>query len=47
MTFSGELLRIYAAGLLEEHGFTALEAADAETALKILESNIPSRTPGI
>jgi CheY-like chemotaxis protein len=34
-----ELLRIYAAGLLEEYGFRVLEAEDARTALKILESN--------
>ena len=33
-----ELLRIYAAGLLEEHGFAVLEAADFGEALKILES---------
>jgi CheY-like chemotaxis protein len=30
-----ELLRIYAAGLLEEYGFTVLEAENATTALKL------------
>jgi two-component system, response regulator PdtaR len=32
-----ELLRMYAAGLLEEHGFKVLEAENATTALQILE----------
>jgi two-component system, response regulator PdtaR len=33
-----ELLRIYAAGLLEEHGFKVLEAENSTAALKILGS---------
>lgn len=32
------LLRLYAAGLLEEHGFAVLEAANAAEALKVLQS---------
>jgi hypothetical protein len=33
-----KLLRIYAAGLLEEHGFSVLEADSSTTALEILDS---------
>jgi DNA-binding response OmpR family regulator len=33
-----ELLRLYAAGLLEQAGFEVLEAADADTALQIIQS---------
>jgi CheY-like chemotaxis protein len=32
------LLRLHAAGLLEEHGFAALEAANATEALNVLQS---------
>ncbi len=32
-----ELLRLYAAGLLEEHGYSAVTAENAEIALKLLE----------
>jgi two-component system, response regulator PdtaR len=32
------LIRIWAAGLLEENGFSVLEANDADAALKVLES---------
>jgi CheY-like chemotaxis protein len=34
-----ELLRVYAAGLLEEHGFEVVEASDAASALKALEDH--------
>jgi two-component system, response regulator PdtaR len=34
-----ELLRLFAAGLLEEHGFEVLEAETATAALKVLESH--------
>lgn len=34
-----ELLRLHAAGLLEEHGFTVIEADSAEAALKALETH--------
>jgi CheY-like chemotaxis protein len=34
-----ELLRLFAAGLLEEHGFEVLEAENAAAALKVLESH--------
>jgi two-component system, response regulator PdtaR len=34
-----ELLRLHAAGLLEEHGFTVIEAESAEAALKALETH--------
>ena len=34
-----ELLRIYAAGLLEEHGFKVLEAENAAAALQVLETH--------
>ena len=33
-----ELLRLYAAGLLEDHGFGVLEAENAAAALRVLES---------
>jgi CheY-like chemotaxis protein len=33
-----ELLRLHAAGLLEEHGFTVLEAKNADAALKVMET---------
>ena len=32
------LLRLHAAGLLEEHGFAVLEAANATEALNVLQS---------
>jgi two-component system, response regulator PdtaR len=32
-----ELLRLYAAGLLEEHGYRVVEADNAEIALQLLE----------
>jgi two-component system, response regulator PdtaR len=32
------LIRLWAAGLLEENGFSVLEAKDADAALKVLES---------
>jgi two-component system, response regulator PdtaR len=32
------LVRLWAAGLLEENGFSVLEAKDADAALKVLES---------
>ena len=34
-----ELLRLFAAGLLEEHGFEVMEAENAAAALKVLESH--------
>jgi CheY-like chemotaxis protein len=34
-----ELLRLHAAGLLEDHGFTVIEAENAEAALKALETH--------
>lgn len=34
-----ELLRIFAAGLLEEHGFKVLEAENAADALQVLEAH--------
>jgi two-component system, response regulator PdtaR len=33
-----ELLRLYAADLLEEHGFGVVEAENADAALKLLET---------
>ena len=33
-----ELLRLYAAGVLEDHGFRVVEAENAAVALKVLES---------
>jgi CheY-like chemotaxis protein len=33
-----ELLRLYAAGVLEDHGFRVVEAENAAAALKVLES---------
>jgi hypothetical protein len=33
-----ELLRLHAAGLLEDHGFRVVEAENADTALKLLET---------
>jgi two-component system, response regulator PdtaR len=33
-----ELLRLYAAGLLEDHGFKVIEAEDASAALKVFQS---------
>jgi two-component system, response regulator PdtaR len=33
-----ELLRLYAAGLLEEHGYGVVEAENADAALKLLET---------
>jgi CheY-like chemotaxis protein len=37
------LLRLYAAGLLEEHGFAVLEAVNAAEALKVLQSRADVR----
>jgi CheY-like chemotaxis protein len=34
-----ELLRLFAAGLLEEHGFEVIEAENAAAALRMLESH--------
>jgi two-component system, response regulator PdtaR len=34
-----ELLRLYAAGVLEDHGFRVVEAENAAAALKVLESS--------
>ena len=36
-----EMVRSYAASLLEEHGFSVVEAADAASALKVLETRRP------
>jgi DNA-binding NtrC family response regulator len=33
-----ELLRLFAAGLLEDHGFEVIEAENAAAALRVLES---------
>jgi two-component system, response regulator PdtaR len=33
-----ELLRLYAAGLLEDHGFKVIEAENASAALKVFQS---------
>jgi two-component system, response regulator PdtaR len=33
-----ELLRLHAAGLLEDHGFSVVEAENADAALKLLET---------
>jgi CheY-like chemotaxis protein len=33
-----ELLRLYAAGVLEDHGFGVIEAENADAALKLLET---------
>jgi CheY-like chemotaxis protein len=35
----GELLRLFAAGLLEDHGFEVVEAENAAAALRVLESH--------
>lgn len=34
-----EILRLFAAGLLEEHGFDVMEAENAAAALRVLESH--------
>jgi CheY-like chemotaxis protein len=34
-----ELLRLFAAGLLEDHGFEVIEAENAAAALRVLESH--------
>ena len=40
---SGRLLRLFAAGLVKEHGFRLLGAEDAAVALRVLESHCDVR----
>jgi two-component system, response regulator PdtaR len=38
-----EILRLFAAGLLEEHGFGVMRAENAAAALRVLESHRDAR----